>query len=171
MPQPRQRLSTEKLPANGGGTLLLVTGEGQALGELLQATLTAQHCLPQQCLQFRAVDMGQPRSQGANKSARNGQVRSDVEENQCQYHLSNAQHTFLLFITQGNGHSLKGWWGKVQPFPKCQCAEQLLQNTLQSCVFVCVRAFLGRVGTRAAANVPSTPVTAPGPTLLPSHQQ
>ena len=63
---------------------------------------------------------------------------SDREENPSQGHLSNAQHTLVLFITRVSGHSLKGRWDKLQPFPKRQSAEQLLQRL---CSHACLCVF------------------------------
>ena len=71
------------------------------------ATLTAQHCSPQQLLQVRAVGVGPARSREAKKSAGAGQVGSDMEENPCQDRLSNTQHSSLPLITGVNGMLFK----------------------------------------------------------------
>lgn len=75
--------------------------------KLVGATLTAQHCSPQQLLQVRAVGMGPSRSREAKKSAGAGQVGSDMEENPCQDHLSDARHSSLQLITGVNGMLFK----------------------------------------------------------------
>lgn len=51
--------------------------------------------------------MGPARSREAKKSAGAGQVGSDMEENPCQDHLSNAQHSSLQLSTGVNGMLFK----------------------------------------------------------------
>lgn len=72
-------LEPGKLTVNGGGVLMLMMGRSGFRG----VAVSHPDCsvLPsKQLLQDRAVNMGQPRSQEAHKSARSSQVSSDMRK-------------------------------------------------------------------------------------------